>query len=910
MLIGRDAEKARLELLLREARAGRGSALVLLGEAGIGKTVLLDWAAEQADGFLVLRALGVESEAELAFAALHELSRPILARVDELPRPQANALETALALVYGGEVDRFSAYAATLGLLAAAAAEEPLLCVIDDAHWLDQASAEALLFAARRIADEAIMILFAAREPAPSPFVAPGIAALRLGGLQPGEARTLVAAAAPGLMPAAAEQVVGIANGNPLALSEFAVALAGTETGEDSDKPLPVGASVQWAFLVRLSRLSGEARRAVLLLATGDPTEPDAIWAALETAGLPPRAVSEAQREGLLAPGRRLDFCHPLARSAIYQTSAPADLRAAHAIFAETTSWPDRRAWHLAAAATGPDEEVASALEEAASAAGARGGVSAEAQALERGARLTPDPEKRARRLFRAGLAAEAAGRLEHAERLLAEAAETTADGELRADAVTRRSYLLFDRGERALALATAEAEQAAPLTAARILAASGLVHAFVHRLDVPAALATAARAAELAGDRFREDLDLCHMLAWTWELSGRTQDSLALVRECASGVAPGTILAIDFALRFLYLEEHGRARELLDGIVAHEREAGALGNLAYAVDNLAHLDLRTGRLTAAYTGCLECVQLTEPLGNDVALAATLARLALVEAMLGRSGDACAHAGRALEIASARGDDYNAVRARAAFGLEALARGDVNSAVEWLEPAEQMLEAGGVHHPNLFRIHADLVESQVRAGRRDDAERILARLVHDAEVTRSAWAESAAGRCRALLADDADTHEAFGVALELQERGPDEFERARTELCYGERLRRLRHRRDARQHLHAAFEAFERLGARPWAERARAELRASGERLRPRGLAAPEQLTPQELQVALAASEGLTNKEIGARLFLSPKTVEFHLTRAYRKLDVRSRAELTRLLTAEPGAVERLTARQ
>jgi DNA-binding CsgD family transcriptional regulator len=346
----------------------------------------------------------------------------------------------------------------------------------------------------------------------------------------------------------------------------------------------------------------------------------------------------------------------------------------------------------------------------------------------------------------------------------------------------------------------------------------------------------------------------------------------------------------------------------LLDRIVARARQSGALGNLAYALDCHAHLDTRTGRLTAAYAQALESVQLTEPLGNAVALAASLAWLALIEAMLGRSADARAHGARCLEVAQERGTRYNEVRARAALGSEALARGDVAVAADWLEPAAQMLVQGGVHHLNLFRVHADLIEAQTRANRRDDAERNLARLQEDAKLTGSVWEAATGARCRGLLADDVEAVDAFVEALQLHENDPDQFERARTVLCYGERLRRLRRRRDAREHLHEALETFERIGARPWAERARAELRASGERLRRRGTAAHEQLTPQELQVSLAAADGLTNKEIGARLFLSPKTVEFHLSRAYRKLDVSSRVELARLLASQPGVIERLPA--
>ena len=376
MLVGREAEQQRIETLLQRAREGRGGALVLRGEAGIGKTALLELAVAHADGLRVLRALGVEAEAELPFSALHELFRPILRLLDELPEPQSAALRAALALAPAARVDRFSIYAATLGLLAAAAEEQPLLCIVDDAHWLDDASAEALVFAARRIGDEAVLVLFAARDPTGTTFASSGITELRIGGLKPGEARAVLATAAPKLRGPAGEHVIDVSRGNPLALLEFGVAAAEAGSGDAVD-PLPVGESVERSFLERSARLSGDAQRALLLAAAGDPTESEAIWAAIEAEQIPADAVSEAQAEGLLVRGRRLEFSHPLARSAITQGAPPAGLSAAHTALAATATGQERRAWHLAAAASGPDETVAAALEDAASAARVRGGVSA-----------------------------------------------------------------------------------------------------------------------------------------------------------------------------------------------------------------------------------------------------------------------------------------------------------------------------------------------------------------------------------------------------------------------------------------------------------------------------------------------------------------------------------------------------
>jgi DNA-binding CsgD family transcriptional regulator len=905
MLVGRESEQEQIERLLADAREGRGRALVLRGEAGVGKTALLQHAVEAATGFRELHALGVESEAELPFAALDELVRPVLDLLDELPQPQANAMKAALALAQIENADRFSAYAAALGLLSAAAAHQPVLCVVDDAHWLDQASAEALVFAARRLDYDAVAMLFAVRDPASACFSAPGLAELRLGGLTADQAKTLLATTAPPLTRAALDRVVEAAGGNPLALLEFAPGMA---TSPASEGPLPVSEAVERAFLERSSRLSADSRRALLLVAVSGSDAPEALWTALDLEQISADSLGEAERAGLIVQGRRLDFPHPLARSAIYHGAPPGERRGAHRVLAASTTEPDRRAWHEAMAATAPDEDVAAALDEAAAKARARGGLSAEAAALERAARLSPDAEARARRLFRAGLAADACARFEQAEELFAEASELTSDAELRADAVARRSYLVFNRGdfEAAIELANSEAEHLAPATAARLLTSSGVIHALIHVLDIPGARRTAERAVELAGgEEAASDPDIRHMLAWTWELSGLREQALELIRECAGRVELGTVLAVDVANRFLFLEDYDSAQELFDRVVAYDRDVGALQFLGYALDMRSLLDARTGRLEPAYALALEALQLTESLGTDTATAACLARLAHIEAILGRSADAVEHGRRSLQISEKRGDRWNIVRARGALGLDALARGDAASAVQWLSPAAEMLASGDHRLRNNFRLDGDLIEAQVRLGETRKAVRQLANLLEHAEESQSPWALAVGARCRAFVAEDDDVDEAFAAALELHTAEPSAWERARTELAWGERLRRRRQPRTAREQLHSALKTFERLGSQPWADRTRTELRASGERL-PRGdPAAHDQLTPQELQVSLAAADGLTSKEIGARLFLSPKTVDFHLGRAYRKLEVRSRSELTRLFAQQATATER-----
>jgi DNA-binding CsgD family transcriptional regulator len=877
----------------------------------MGKSALLaDTSARaEASGGHVLCARGIESEMELPFGALHQLVYGLAPLLDAIPAAQAAALKAALALAPADGVDRFAVYAAALAVLSVTAAAKPVVAIVDDAHWLDEASSQAVAFVARRVSHEPVVMLISTRTEEPTAFRGEGIEVVELEPLTQAESLAVLAAERPSLEPSAARAVVRSSRGNPLALLEFAAALDDGEAPPPLDEPLPVRDEVQRAFARRVVRLSPGGRRALLLTAAGGPSGSGAIWSALASEGVGDEAVAEAQRERLLLAGRELKFCHPLARSAIYHVATPAELRAAHAALAEATDDPIARAWHLAEAANGADSAVADALERAADEARKRGGAWVEASALERSARLTPEVGLRAKRLFRAAVAAEAAGHAKHAERLLGEVVETTTNDDLRYDAVARRSYLLFDRGEfdAALRIANEAANAAPPEAAAHVLSASGVVHALMHRLAISEAREVAENALQLAGNAGRDDPDLRHMVAWTRELSGDTADAITLARESIAGIDLRDVVAIDLAAHFVYLEDYEMARELLERIVAHLRRAAAFGNLAYALDHLANLDLRTGRPLAAYSHAVEAVELMASMGIAVGVAASLARRALIEALLGRSAEARAHGREALDVALERGDRWNEIRARAALGCEALSRGDAAAAAEVLRRAVCMLDAGGVRHPNAFRVHGDLVEALTRMGDLEEAEKTLSGFARDAERTESPWALAVAARCKAMLTDDAGCDRAFAAAVRAVGR-VDGFEHGRTLLAYGERLRRLRHVRETRAQLRLALEAFERLPAPPWVERARAELRASGERLRPRGRVAHEDLTPQELQIAVAAGEGLTNKEIAARLFLSPKTVEFHLTRVYRKLAVRSRAELAGVLRTSGGLPDRLSA--
>jgi DNA-binding CsgD family transcriptional regulator len=751
-------------------------------------------------------------------------------------------------------------------------------------------------------------MLFAAREPVTAKFSAPGIPELKLSGLLAADALALLGATTPLLAQEVAERLVTLAAGNPLALLEFPRALrpASAEGHAPLDEPLPVRADTERTFFGRAAGLSAETRRALLLVAAGDPEEHEAIRRALSWNGAEASALAEAEATGLIELGR-LRFSHPLARSAVYHSAPQDERRAAHAALGAASTELDRRAWHLAAASDQPDEDVAALLEGAADAARRRGGVAAEAKALERAARLTPDQETGARRLYKAALAAEAAGWLSQAEVMLRDAADILTDRDLRARAVARRSYLLFDRGEfdRAFQIAVEALDRARPAEAVVLLTESGAIHVLHHRLDIPTAVATAEKAWRLAGTALVPTPSLAYVLAWNWALSGRAGEALSMARSSLDRLDPSTVAAIDLGSALLYLEDYPRAREVLERVVGRLRETYASGTLSYALSQLAKLELRSGDIARAYELELESQQLTDPLPNDVALADNLAWLALMESMLGRA-ESRAHAERALTIAESRNDHWNVARARAALGSDALARSDASEAVRWLEPAVAVATRGGVEHPNFLRIDADLIEGLARVGRIEEARRHLARLEEQAESTGSAWGRAVAARCRAFVSPDPDFEEAFDTALECHDRDPSALERARTALCLGERLRRAGRRKSAREHLRDALDAFQRAGSPPWAERARNELAASGEQLRRREAQATESLTPQEVQIALLVAEGLSNREMAARLFLSVKTVEFHLTRIYRKLRVHSRSELVRHMLMEMDPEVRL----
>ena len=907
MLVGRGSERAAIDALLEETRNGRGSTLVLRGEPGIGKTALLEYASEQASELRVLRALGVQSEAELAFSGLHELLRPELGRIGALPSHQAEALSVALALAEGESVDRFAVYAAALSLLGEIAGEQAVLCLVDDAQWLDIASAEALRFVCRRLADEPILVLLAAREGDEQRFEASELPELRLEGLHRDAAQALLAQAGEELSPDLAERVLELSRGNPLALLEMPTALSRSDSVEGLGL-LPVGSRVERAFLGRVRALSDPATQALLVAAAAGSTDLAPIAGALEADGVPLDVLEEAEAAGLIVLGAgSLAFAHPLVRSAVYGGAEPASRRRVHAALARALGPSDteRHAWHLAAAATGPDEAVALALERAGELARKRGGPIPESFALERAARLTQDPEAKAQRLRRAASAASGVGHLDRIRALCEEALTLTKDPELQGDIHFELENTLYWAGDlhgahRIKMEMSVEFEPIAPAKAANLRArATASLTQMLRGLE---AVEVGESAMEMLRRNGGRDLRVPVMYAQALVRLGRVEDGRRVLASASwdAGAAAADVLWWNVSEIEVLLDNHERAAAL---IAPHERAARAAGDgsqLSSALEGLASVDVSAGRLVAAHAAAVESVELADELEQELLQQAfSAARLAMTAAAIG-SSDTLVLGERALELAARCDSSLLEAQVGAALGALELSLGRPERAIEHLERVRAMVRGGGYRHPAFLQYAPELIEAYVHEGRLEDAHAELGELDAAASAAGTPWALAAAVRCRGILSDDFEIE--FEQALTHHERSPRRVEQARTHLAYGSRLRRAGRRTKARKQLRGALGLFEAAGAPAWAERARAELTASGETIR-KDPAAREELTPQEFQVAMAVSRGATNKEVAAQLFLSTKTIEFHLRNAFRKVGVRSRTELANALreSSPPG---------
>jgi DNA-binding CsgD family transcriptional regulator len=904
MLVGRTLETGVIDRLIADARAGRGSALAVRGDAGVGKSVLLEYARTAADGFLVLDGVGIESEVELAFAGLHQVLHPVLARLDALPAPQAVALRAALALSEEMVAEPFRVALGVLGLLSAAAEEQPVLCLVDDAQWLDHASAAALLFVARRLEAEPVALLFGARDDPTRPFATSGIRELRPAPLSQPDAVALVAERmGPLAAPAAVDWVVAHAAGNPLALLDLPQALtAGQRTGrEPMSGALPPPTSVDKAYLEQVGRTPQAVRQLLLLAAAEETGDRATIAAAATQLGLDLADLSLAEADGLVRVELdRVVFRHPLVRSAVYRGAQFVDRERAHRTLADVLRVPadaDRRAWHRAAATSGTDDEVAAELEATAERARQRAGYAGAAAALERAAHLSSDGTDRVRRLLSAARAAWQAGEPDRTRALLDAAEPHVAEPGQRAVCDQLRGHIEVRSGSllRATSLLLVGARAVAPHDphqALDMLLDAGMAAIRSGNLADMAQIGSLAAGLEYSNDADRSISGIVVGLGSI--LTGARGVDLAKLHDdivsCRYSDDPHVLgwAAIGAAA----LGEDAVQREMLDRAAAVARASGAVDTLVDVLEGAVGAAMTGSRYSVA-SEASEGLRLAREVGLPNAASFHQAVLGLLAGLAGQADTCRAYAAEIRESARASGMATANTIAQRGVALLDLVSGSPDETITRLV-ALRSAPPGESQPFGVLLATADLVEAYVQTGRRAEAREAFGPLAGFATATAPAWARALAARCRALLADGAEAEVAYLEALHLFGTVDRSFDKNRTQLLYGSFLRRQRRRADARDHLRAAVNGFELLGAEPWAERARVELRATGETARKRDPSTLTQLTPQEMQIARLVGEGNSNKDVATQLFLSPRTVEYHLAKVFAKLGISSRADLIR----------------
>jgi DNA-binding CsgD family transcriptional regulator len=906
-LLGRRREREAIDRVLAAARDASGGVLVLHGEPGVGKTALLDYAVETANEFRVARANGVEGEMELPFAALQHLCAPFPELLERLADPQRDALAVAFGLSAGPSPSPFLVGLAVLGLLSDAAERQPLLVVVDDAQWLDRGSARALSFVARRLLAERVALLFATRELGHAAAGLPELAVTPLGHR---DARTLLESvlSAP-LDDAVLERIVIETRGNPLALIELPRGLTPAQLAGGFGLPpaVPLSASIEESFTRRLARLPHDARR-LLLVAAADPLgDPALVWSAATRLGIPESAAETVEAEDLLTLAPRVVFRHPLVRSAVYGASGLNERREIHRALAEVTDSdidPDRRAWHRAQAQPTPDEDLAAELVRSAARAQARGGFAAAAAFLERAAAMTPDVEHRARRSLTAARRKFQAGALDDALQLLTSAETGVLSGLQRAQVDLLRAEIAFaaTRGRDAPRLLVAAARQFSaldPIVARETYLEALSAAMFAGRLAGPGAsvpdVAQAARAAPPPPHAPRPTDLLLDGLATLF--SDGYEAGAPILRQAhlafdAADMSPTEQLRWKWlaTLTSMHLWDDMRWETISERHVQLARETGALGELPLALVMRAYVHLFAGELPAAGSLVEEIQRATEA-ADAVAVPYGAAGLL---ALRGRPADATYLIDRSRDELTARGEGV---------GLSVLDWAEAvlyNGLGRYEDARVAALRAVGHRHAlaasNWGMV--ELVEAAARAGTPDLAADALRRLVDTTAASGTDWALGVAARSRALFLDGAAAEDLYAEATDRLARTRMTFELARAHLVYGEWLRRERRRVDARKELRTAHDLFADFGMAAFAERARIELEATGEHARKRTPATIDQLTPQELQISRLAAQGNTNREIAAQLFISPSTVEYHLRKAFRKLDVKSRVQLAHRLQA------------
>jgi DNA-binding CsgD family transcriptional regulator len=902
--LDRTSEREVLDRLLADAREGQSAVLIIRGEAGIGKTALLRYAARQASGFRVARVAGVEAEMELPFSGIHQLCAPVLDQLDALPQPQENALNVALGLAPGDVPDRFLVGLAVLGLLSAAAEERPLLCLVEDAHWLDAASGLILGFVARRLQADSVAIVAAVREPNTRPDF-DGLPELRLRGLAEEDARTLLMSAVPGRIDdRVRDRIVAETRGNPLALVDLPRSMSAAELagGFELLPATDLPRQLEEQYHQRAGELPEATQRLLLLAAAEALGDATLIWRAAQALGIDRSSLAPAEDAQLVEVGARVRFRHPLVRSAVYRAAGASERRDAHRALAETTdpdTDPDRRAWHRAHAAVGVDEAVAAELERSADRARSRGGAAAAAAFLARSAELTPDPAERGRRALAAAQAKFDAAAADAALDLLATAELAPLDEFQRAWLERLRAEITFarTRGSEAPALLLHAARRLELLdaTMARETHLEAMAAAmFAGRLgDGPGVreVAEAAQAAPAARQPPRA-LDLLVDGLATRFTEGYAASLPPLRRTLdefrdVDGLPAGDVRWLWLGCRL--------AQDLWDDELWYvlatrglrvARETGALSVIPTAATYRAALHVHAGEFGPASSLIAEADAITHATGMAPLKYASL----MLAAWRGKEAEALElfEAGRLEATARGEGMGLRVMEWAAALLLNGCGRYG-----EALEAAQRGCEHEDV---GLFAwACVELIEAGVRSGSTDAASAALDDLSERTQASGTEWALGVEAGSRALLSDGPDAERLYCEAVERLARTRGVVHLARARLLYGEWLRRENRRVDAREQLRAAHETFSGIGADGFAERARDELLATGETARRRSDDARGVLTPQEAHIARLAKDGLSNPEIGAQLFLSPRTVQYHLRKVFLKLDINSRNQLSRV---------------
>lgn len=909
VLVGRESERRAIDSLLTRARVSDSGALVLVGEAGIGKTALLHEAEELAGNMRVLRADGVRSEQLIPFAGLLQLLRPLLPVLSEIPEPQARALRSALLLESPHDVThgRFAVGAATLSLLSRAAEDRPVAVLVDDGHLLDQPTVEALTFAARRLLSDPVALLVSVRAAAPGAAAWSGLPCLSVNGLDPESAGRLVAAAVGREISAPkARRLQHATGGNPLALLELAEDVDEV-TMLPGNRPVEVSERLIRSFIGRVDVLSATARTG-LLVAAADSTSAATVHRACQELGLADGSLTAAEDAGLVTvTGDRVEFRHPLVRSAVYGAADAPARRAAHRALAAVLPPDeiDRLAWHVSRGAEGPDEATAATLEHVGRSASARGAFAIAVQAHERAAELTVERARLAPRLFAAAEAAWLAGASARATHLLdrgltAGPDPSTKTGilELRGAIETRCGSLEAARST--LMEAAGDLVDTDPDGAVRLL--SDAVNACFYLAD-PAAALSAAETIEKLLDRTGDAGSLFHgtmAIGMARILSGPGHAGSDHIRTAVAMLPhldgpPDHLRLPRRILAGLWLRETDAARKLLGDQVERLREETALGALPYLLMHVARDDATTDRWQDAEASYLEAIELATETGQTTDLAISLAGLVWLRARQGKA-DECRHdIAAAQDLCHDRHINLGTAWLEFAQGDLGAGLGNLGEAVVHYERLEVLLAEAGVTDPDVSPA-AELVEAYLHVRRADEASALAETFAARATAKGQPWSRARAHRALALCQKGDLSEASFRTALALHGQTADKYEAARTELAFGACLRRERRRVEAREHLRTAVDAFEDLGARPWADKAAQELDATGERVHRREAMVIDALTPQERQVAQLLTTGRTTREAAAALFISPKTVEYHLRHVYAKLGVRSREALAAVL--------------